>query len=114
MGGINEIAGSTVAIMFGLCGNLARHLSRKVQQGKKHLGKWNKDLDRVQPRGTFIWAETSPFLPYLGGGTVSTNGCEQEGRDQCDAKEGEGNHPCTRKRQRPKFGPRPIEGAFIV
>ena len=70
---------------------------RKVQ---RHLGKWRKDLDSVEPRGTFIRTETPPFLSDLRGGAVSANGCEQEGRDQCGAKDVKKNHPGARQQKK--------------
>ena len=62
-------------------------------------GEQKKDLDGVHPRGTFIRADAPPLPSYLGSGAVSANGCEREGRDQCDAKDVKKDHPCTSKQQ---------------
>jgi hypothetical protein len=54
-----------------------------------------EDLDAVDPRSTFIGTNAPPFLPNLRGSAVSADGCEQESRDQCGAKEVEEGHPDT-------------------
>ena len=115
MGGINEIAGSTVATILGLCGNLARHLGCEVSEDRRPSGEQKRDLDGVQPRRAFIWAEAPPFPSNLGSDTMSANGCEQEGRDQRDTKDMKKIHPSKGWRyQRPRFSPSPIQDAFIM
>lgn len=98
MGGIIEIAGSTVAMILGLCGFFARHWG-STDLVERHLaGKRKNNLDGVDPRGAFVRTQTPPFSSYPRSAAVPADGCEQKGREQRDAKDVKKNwHLCTRK-----------------
>ena len=69
----------------------------KFKKDRCQQGKWKKYIDGVDPGGAFLRVEGPPFLSYLRVGAMSTNGCEQEGRDQRDAQDMEKGHPGARK-----------------
>ena len=98
MDGISETAGSTVAEILGLCGSSVRHCRvSKLNECSPYSAKQKKDLDSLYPSSTFIRADGPPVPSHFGFDTVPARRCEQEGRDECNAKHVKGDHPCPGK-----------------
>ena len=65
----------------------------RVRGARQNTDRQNDDLDAIDPSDTFSRIEASPFLSHFGGGTAGADGGEQQGRDQCYAKDVEEGHP---------------------
>ena len=59
----------------------------KVREARQNSCKQRVYIDGFDPSSTFIRSDAPPFPPYLGGDAGSISGGEQQGRDQCDAKD---------------------------